>query len=385
MNITSVANKIVKNDYQLVAKIDKHAVADIDIGNYILLKNLSSKIKENVCSYSYVNVGKKSDIYFSKEIISFFNKAGQVIGRVFKDNGKFVRFKAISYPGKNYKITDIYTCKEDMGNKSDLPGREILFNKMQDGSHFYTAIKRVIYSNENGKEIKIFNFSKLYNKAMKSARLKNSYAQMKLAKNSKGYKLFDFHKTDNCDIKRKDKWLILRLLNPQTEEGLEYLAYQLLKNKHLSRLNIKLFPSDAEAYKNSIACFSTTGNIFYHPTLLTYKSSDIVESIAHEAEHAHQCALIGRVGKANSPFERKAQKFFARKPLTIEQSQEAIYYAVARDIYPQIDNRKNLGSDLRYCNNYLEIKATEAGIKAEKEYCKVNYDFIDVLFNSKRK
>ena len=175
-------------------------------------------------------------------------------------------------------------------------------------------------------------------------------------------------KSKNLALDLSDKFLKIRLLNPKSFEGLIAYTKSLLAEKGLKSLNIKIHP-----YSNKVSSYvygyfsSPESEICYGKRLLNETSEEVIDTVAHEVEHAYQYALIGRLGKGNTSYENEALKKLGEIPK--EKRAEAIDYAIAKERYQQFSKIGNA----EYHNNLLEIRAADAGKDAAMEY-KENVD-----------
>ena len=93
------------------------------------------------------------------------------------------------------------------------------------------------------------------------------------------------------------------------------------------------------------------------------KLYNLVDLSAHECEHAYQHSLIGRLGKGTSDYERDCYKVMGDLK-DDKLVKEASKYLIAFENYPS-DHAKQ---HFEYWNNLLEVKAREAGKKADEEF-----------------
>ena len=92
-----------------------------------------------------------------------------------------------------------------------------------------------------------------------------------------------------------------------------------------------------------------------------------VSTASHEAEHAYQHSLIGRLGRAKTYYEKTCR--WDKGPLKFEyEIVEARKYAEARDNYPILNPKEDLSKNEDYQNNYLELKARLASKIATEIY-----------------
>ena len=108
-------------------------------------------------------------------------------------------------------------------------------------------------------------------------------------------------------------------------------------------------------------------------------TSDFVRTSAHEVEHAYQYCQIGRVGKGYSQYGKNSRKIYG-KIEGLQESMEAYKYSIASINYPKLTDEEDLSKNMDYMNNYLEIKAREAGERASNEYREKGAEFNKQFF-----
>jgi hypothetical protein len=188
--------------------------------------------------------------------------------------------------------------------------------------------------------------------------------------------LSDLEQSENLYLNFKDKFLLYRILDPHTKDGLVEMTKGFLKERGLESFNIDIITNSTKVAKNGDAHFSNVNKeICYRPGFTKEYVLYIVETVRHEIEHAWQHFMIGRIGKGWSNFETEAyEKFgYPKIPSYVEEAEKL---AIARDKYPKLTENEDLSKNIDYMTNYMEIKATEAGEKTAKEYKKAKDNFI---------
>lgn len=374
-----VVNKLVNNvshsakDYLLRSKSGRRAIADFCIGN--------CEIPKGTNTYTYVNVGKKSEDSFSKEIIAFFDEAGKLIQHVFRTNGENTAKRNYLYPKKDIRIIDFFS---DNGKKVASELQKI---RICDDNKKQLLTKRVNYLQDKNKnsiqEIIFTHFPKFGNQKTGSKLV----ASAKVIEREGQKVLTDFQKSGfgtTFDISNNDRYLLFRFLGLNTDEGLFELTKRFLKEKQILKLKLNIRISPRFIDENTEGGFSVMQREISYSSKLKEKSPlQVVNTVAHEVEHAYQYSQIGRMGKGRTSYESDAHRLLG--DLKCKDVPEAIKYADARYNYPIIKPGEDLSKNERYLTNYLEVKAREAGKNAEDRYMHSNpqnYLFFDWAYNS---
>ena len=187
------------------------------------------------------------------------------------------------------------------------------------------------------------------------------FISFNLKQNNHSLSVDNFKKSDNIEEIRMDQYFPYRFLN--LNEKKQELPYLFLRRYGLGNMCITVDANSHKVSNDAYAHFSSNDRAIRWSTIQPKKKS-IVNIAAHEAEHAYQHKQIGRLTKGSDNYENDCWHKFG--PIKDElERREAIKYLKASKIYP-------LKSDPNYIrkhdSNYLEIKSTLAGIKAEKEY-----------------
>lgn len=378
-------------DAKLLVKDENIAVSEFS-------KDIGVRIPADVKTYNYVKVGKKSDCGFSREIVSFFDSQKRLIARIFQENGLNVKQRLYSYKRKtriiktkeystarlpeNFKVNKSLCNKiGDWLNVSvETQLKYKVINCIKDGKKALQLLtKRIDYDPKN-MDFEHITFTKYPLNLGFGKKSDKQVLSVKLNKGNKDVDILDFNKTDNVKVDKNDEFLKYRILDPRTYDGLKYLTFKFLKDKHLDKLLIRVFPFDESVGKNSLGYFSAyKAQISYNPSLEDYYSEDVVAVAAHETEHALQHALIGRVGKGQNLYERDALREYGPIEYSDKDFRKAIEYSVARDEYPAISSTEDLSKNRRYNENLLEVDAFKVEEPAQEAYVKNrdNYEFFD--------
>ncbi|MCM1338926.1 MAG: hypothetical protein NC191_04585 [Muribaculaceae bacterium] len=369
LNLQKTANRA--REYFLHTKISKTNVGEFNIPNCPLSKD--------ACEFSYVKIGKESDSSFSKEVITFFDNSGKLLQQIFKTNGEDCAKRSYSYLGENSRRIDIFSG-DGVKTSSEFQKIRVENNDKQ------LLTKRVNYlRDENNNpvlDIVFTHFPKIkdlrtHPKLVASAKVVERLGQTVLT----DFKKSGFHGT--FDVSKNDKYLLFRFLGLNTDEGLLAITKRFLKEKNIFRLKLNIRPSSGAIDSNSEGGFSVIDRaINYSPDLKQKSPLEVVNTAAHEVEHAYQYSQIGRLGKGRTSYETDAMRLLG--DLEMEDFSEAIRYANARYNYPRISPGEDLSKNKAYLTNYLEVKAREAGKEAEDKYVKANmqnYLFFDLAYS----
>ena len=378
-------NGIIKNipsDFKLITKIKGANISEAN-------KNKFWRIPKNAITFDYVEIGKNSDADFSKEIISFFDETGKLISKTFRENGRNIRQRLYRHEENKKFITDmIFDTTRITEKVSDMVHNlGGVWRKKSEETQWITKIPelpkngkiptelhtRKVNYNPQTETIDTITLTQYpvnlgighFRKSFITAKFEQYLGKPKL-------KQATFSKNLKLDFEN-DKYLKYRFLDFHTEEGIAAFAKGLLEEKGLDILRIKVYPNSPKVQKNNFGYFNPYMREICFSDTLTQKDlylPEIVDSIAHEVEHAKQFSLIGRRGNGNCDYEFDAfEKLGELK--TSEEKEEALKYFIAKGEYSEFGDK--------YTNNYLEIKAREAGLKTatEFQFPKENFDFFE--------
>lgn len=380
-------------DYKLLYKAEK-----IDVAAYTGKRDWL--VPHEAVSFNYVKVGKKSDPDFTSEILSFYNENNKIITRLFRQNGLNVKKREYSYGSISRTICtrDFVLPKLDLKKEfpfflknlaggwcdkifelqivEEYPQLKGCINKKNiDTNPMGLYTKKVEYSGSDDKDsARNITFTKYpINLGIQKPSAKKVISGTVLKK-GKNIELTNVTKSDNLDLNLDDEFLKFRFIDPRSDEGLRLLSDYYIKQKGLEALHISVSPSVEMG--SSFGSFRN-GELRYSQNLQSMTSREAVDTVAHEVEHAYQHAQIGRLGKGFSRYESEAERLLP--PIEYNEIKEAVKYAKASSDYPvenvTVDNP-------RYRNNYLEVKAREAGQKARDLYMadKSNFYFFDFYY-----
>ena len=349
------------NDYKLLSKSSKVEVADAFKSKLPIL--------ENATTMDVVRIGKKTDSCFKRLVVSLYDENKKLLQRLYSDNGVLTKVR-------KYEIDDFDEYRKITTEKFSADNRfkpisrvvenikkETILKKFKGIFPTRLYVKRCEY--DSTLKNPLVTFLKTHRTVLETPENKK-FVSGRIVKTSDGVNLVNLKKSDNLDIDFSDKYLKYRFLNPKSVEGLETYTRDLLKEKGLDKLGIDIYPTTKMGAHGEFC--SPLGCIGYNrdfsAPMSTYTSASAINTAAHEVEHAYQHAKIGRIGKGRTSYEIRAMQELG-EITNMEERAEALKYSIASEKYPT----KNVNSDNPdYYYNYLEIKAREAGEKAEKEY-----------------
>lgn len=343
--------------YTLLEKTQK-----INIDQY---KKLSSNSPAEADSFTYVTIGKRDDNKFRKKITTFYS-GNNIVERLFEstDGERIIReYEHRGHDVKNSncryrKITQKCNTSGDNGFFTELIKEIRTYKSEKTG---YTKLE-IIKNEINGNKI-IANITEYPFNGKKNNKLN-------LPRKILGV-ILDFEngipnitgtfETPNVKFPVNDKYLAFRFIL-DNKLKLTSLTKFFIQEKKLDKLGIKIEIKD-DIGKNTSGYFSELENKIAYKTGTT----NFVDLSAHEVEHAYQYRQIGRIGKGYSEYGRKSLKYYGKID-GIKEGMEAHKYTIASANYPELKDDEDLSKNMEYMNNYLEVKAREAGERAQKEY-----------------
>lgn len=352
------------------------------------LKSFVNHYAPNACTdcYTHVTIGKKSDISYKKEILTFYDKYKKIALRLFKVNGTTDSMKHYKSNEQGERI--ITTMKINPDGKSPIPNdTEILsaeFLKITELHTPKTTKEGILPVRVSSKKVEFEHFE---NKEVEHITLKHTPFNHGIGKPSdkrilrgivtkKGndYTLDNITQSDNMELDLDDKFLKVRFLDPRSRDGLVALTKQILKEKNIDKLRLNI-STKVDLAADIAGSFSPKNrNISYRDFSREDFPEDAVDCVAHEVEHAYQIAQIGRLGSGKTSYETDAMRTLGEITDSNELI-EAVKYSIASAEYPLENTTKH---NPLYRDNYLEIKAREAGEKIADEFEKSkNYDFFE--------
>lgn len=369
-----------KSQYELLEKTKNLPVKNFPAGSWTLPVGAKT--------FTRVQIGKKSDESYLREVVTFYDDKNKIIKRCFKGTGMNKKIREYEYdftlPPKNTDIGGAYgvnirriKTKEALPESYDVSNYfvwtdtvneeqfvAIMFDKSR-GAKF----ARKIHINKNeysyGEDLEgikatcieypiNLGFEPKTNKKVLSVDISVSNNNVNNTR---------INSETNVKVNENDVFLPYRLMLGKGKQ--ERLAQYFLNKKGLGDKGVFIETNPERVQGNASAYFSSSSReIVFKNVLLGYHP---VRTAAHEAEHAYQHCQIGRLGRAETAYEKECA--LTKGNLTnISEIEEAIKYADARKCYPDTTGIEDLSKCKEYKENYLEIKANEAGVNALKVY-----------------
>lgn len=376
-----------KTEYLLLAKNENVDIAQINKEKYW-------RIPQKAASFNYVSIGKKFDSDFCREVISFFDENGKLIQKLFRENGKNIKQRIYKYDDEKRTIEQrIFDTSRISDEIQDINVRNMwgmwkkefteqqwimkLKNSFTSNGKQATFLKtkRSTYLNDD-ETIKKVTFTEFSPNSIPHNIRKNIKVLGIIEQRQNMIKVNNIE-TECITLDKDDKYLPLRFLDLHTPEGLTVLTKYYIGKKGLKPLNIHIIPNSDNVASNSNASFSPSSReIKFSPNVVKQYILDIIDTVAHEVEHAYQHCQIGRLGKGHNDYEFDAFKKFGEIE-NFEEREEAYKYVIARENYPKFTDDEDLSKNLAYKNNYLEVKARLAGARAADNFekAKTNFEF----------
>ncbi len=369
-----------KSQYKLLEKTKKLSVEKFPANSWTLPVGAKT--------FTRVQIGKKSDENYFREVVTFYDKKNKMIKRCFKGTGMNKKIREYEYdftlPPKNIDIGGAYGVNirriktrealpesYDVANYfvwTDTADEEQFVTTMFDKSKGLKAAKK-LHINKNeysyGEDLKgikatcveyptNLGFEPKTNKKVLSVDISVSNNRVNNTQ---------INPETNVKVNKEDEFLPYRLMLGKGKQ--ESLAQYFLDKKGLGDEGIFIETNPERVQENASAYFSSPNREIVFKKVL--KGYHPVRTAAHEAEHAYQYCQIGRLGRAETAYERKCA--LTKGNLTnMSEIEEAVKYADARKCYPDTTDVEDLGKCKEYTENYLEVKAHEAGANALKVY-----------------
>lgn len=369
---TNKVKPIIPKDkkYYLIEKIENMPIKNFPQDSW--------SIPKDAVTFKQVKIGKTKDSEYRRDIISFYNKENKII-RQFQSGTEIpITWKEYSYEDKLSKNEDLIRVKRIQTEKHLPVGGVTDWQKTSDveqlvntdlnkkKNHTFAqkiTIKKTKYNvNSQGKKFTTVFTEYPFNLGFEPKKnLKILGADIEM-KNGIPY-ITGTIESPTVKFPEDDKFLAFRFINREQKQ--ESLARYFLKQNGLERANVEVETGKDLVPENAAAVFSHGYGSIYFKEIPQYTSP--AKSAAHEAEHAYQYSLIGRLRGTDSEYEKRCFRIFG-KLLSSSKREEALKYEEAKLKYPKIDDIEDLSKNKEYQNNYLEVKAREAGKKAKKEY-----------------
>ncbi len=348
-------------------------------------KTFSDNTPQNADSFTFVTIGMKEDKNYKKKITTFYLNEN-VVERLFESTEGERIIREYEHLGQDVKGSN---CKyRKIVQKKMADGRpEFVTNLIEEMRTYISETKKnkktgknclkleIIKNIIDGNKISATITEYPFNGDRKVPKISNlrKIAGLEIELNESTPIITGTYETTNIKLPSNDKYLAYRFIL-DTKTKIKELTKHFIKEKNLDKLNIKVRVEDTLG-KNTAGYFDEERNeIVYAIT-----ASDIAKTTAHEVEHAYQYCQIGRVGKGYSQYGINSRKIFG--PIdNLQESMEAYKYSIASINYPKLSDEEDLSKNMDYMNNYLEVKAREAGERASKEYKDIGAEFNKQFF-----
>ena len=366
-----------KCKYVLLEKTPK-----INIEQY---KTFSNNTPQNADSFTFVTIGMRDDKSFKKKITTFYS-GKNIVERLFESSDGERVIREYEHLGHDVKASNCryrkIVQKRMKGGKPEFITElieemrtyisEIKKNK-KTGKHRLKLeiIKNIIDGNKISATITEYPLNG-DRKTTKISSLRK-IAGLEIELNESIPRITGTFETTNIKLPTNDKYLPYRFIIDANTK-IKELTKQFIKEKNLDKLNIKIRVKDMLG-KNTAGYFDEERNEIVY----AMNTSDFVRTSAHEVEHAYQYCQIGRVGKGYSQYGKNSRKIYG-KIEGLQESMEAYKYSIASINYPKLTDEEDLSKNMDYMNNYLEIKAREAGERASNEYREKGAEFNKQFF-----
>ena len=387
--VLNAAKTVPTKKYALLEKTEKLPIANYPKDKWVF--------PEAADTFNIVKVGKANDPNYFKEITNFYNKEGKLVKRCTKGsdiNNQTKDYEYDFYCHVNEPNPNIYGAETRKVTTQEY----VITPELKELKKTHPEMSQYIYGEWRTKSQELQAVSKLYKGdytryPKKLTVIKNTFnqdipdrmtAEMVEYPFTRGYEpqstkkilgleleikndiphIIGTNQTTNVKIPTNDKFLPFRLYIDREAQQVALTRY-FLKKRGLENLNIRIETNSKAVEENAAAHFSSINGTIAYKKISKY--SPQVGTVSHEVEHAYQHSLIGRIGKANTEYEKKCAEIFP-KIESKTMKKEALDYAKARDKYPKLSRTEDLSQNKDYYDNLLEIKAREAGKLAEDEY-----------------
>lgn len=338
-------------------------------------------IPEGAATFKRVRMGKASNPDFNREIVSFYDKENRIIKQWQRGSDIPNQMRVYTYDfgvtkrRKGVKVRNITTSKylpldekfstwKKVSDETQFVHRDFDIRKEKCIAPKKVQISKTSYDlNSDGIRFSSVTTEYPMNYGIEPKSAKKVLGVDIEMRNGIPY-IVGTVQTPNVNFPSKDKFLAYRFLHGAEKQ--EALVRYFIREKGLEKANIPVGTSKTKVSENAVACFKNMdGEIWFKEPARYMSPADIA---AHEAEHAYQYSLDGRLkGHFNTtPYGRKCYNLFG--PVPKNQVEEAKAYKEAARKYPVLDPKEDLSKNSEYMYNYLEVKAREAGKKAEIEY-----------------
>ena len=370
-SINKLLGTPIKQDYILLSKNDKVPLTQFPASSWA--------IQPNAVSFTVVRIGKKSNPDYMKEITTFYDIQNRPLAKCFWGTDIDYKMRTYKYDIENTSanmpasIRSIATeeCRKE---KHQAPiGKDLKFIsafgkwiKKSAETQYVTdigdakklSIMKVRYNNKS-RDITLTEYPLNMNKESSDNK---KVLNLTIGNDSHKYYVKKLCHSSNVSTIQNDEYFPYRFLSD--EEKCKELSYYFLRKKGLDNLGLNVEIPSRKVGPDAAAHFSSQDSAIRWRDVPEYKP--IVMVAAHEVEHAAQHSLIGRLTGGESAYEIKCRAKFG-KIKDKDERLEAIRCFEAQRSYPvgfESDYAK------KHDENYLEIKANDAGFEAYKEYSK---------------
>ncbi len=348
-------------------------------------KTFSDNTPQNADSFTFVTIGMKDDKNFKKKITTFYS-GENIVQRLFETSDGERIIREYEHLGQDVKGSN---CKyRKIVQKKMADGRpEFVTNLIEEMRTYISETKKnkkagknclkleIIKNIIDGNKISATITEYPFNGDRKVPKISNlrKIAGLEIELNESTPNITGTFETTNVKLPANDKYLPYRFIL-DTKTKIKELTKHFIKEKNLDKLNIKVRVEDTLG-NNTAGYFDEERNEIVY----AMSTCDFARTSAHEVEHAYQYCQIGRVGKGYSQYGRNSRKIFG--PIdNLQESMEAYKYSIASINYPKLSDEEDLSKNMDYMNNYLEVKAREAGERASKEYKEKGAEFNKQFF-----
>ena len=354
----------------------------INIDQY---KTFSGNTPQNADSFTFATIGMKDDKNFKKKITTFYS-GENIVQRLFETSDGERIIREYEHHGQDVKGSN---CKyRKIVQKKMADGRpEFVTNLIEEMRTYISETKKnkktgknllkleIIKNIIDGNKISATITEYPFNGDRKVPKISNlrKIAGLEIELNESTPIITGTFETTNIKLPSNDKYLPYRFIL-DTKTKIKELTKHFIKEKNLDKLNIKVRVKDTIG-KNTAGYFDEERNEIVY----AMSTCDFARTSAHEVEHAYQYCQIGRVGKGYSQYGKNSRKIYGNIE-NLEDSMEAYKYSVASINYPKLTDEEDLSKNMDYMNNYLEVKAREAGERASKEYKEKGAEFNKQFF-----
>ena len=372
-----------KSPYKLLEKTDKMDIAEFSHSNMTA--------PEEAKTFRRVEIGKKDDKEYRREILSFYDSEGRIVALYHSGRKCPQRMKTFEY-GYNKKNRDVaeYDAHTRTVKTTQYFDEGKTWKPIQEEEQ-YLYYMYDIRTPDNRAARKLHISKNVYdyktkepvihatlteyplNIARKDRDPKKTYG-MDIVLRDNRPEVIGYSKDNNVEIPKDDKFLPYRMLLGENKQ-LSLTQYY-IDQKGLAPVGISVRFAPDEVAKNICGEFnSNTGEILFREVS---KVEHPVLTASHEVEHAYQYSLIGRARHNQTDYETRCREILGTELSFMEMKDSAQYYK-GKIKYPRLNPDEDLSKNKDYMNNELEVGAFKAEKKALKEYNEGREKILDVF------